>query len=125
MATIQIADKPTLDAIKALLESSGGVNGYQNVSLRTVKSVKEAAGATSLNVTGTGKALVLGGSSSFAVDECLVDGADISDLNTSTNVRYMPMHAGMELCFARSLKITGRNGSPSTQTMRLLLYLEN
>ena len=25
MATIQIADKPTLDAVKALLESSGGV----------------------------------------------------------------------------------------------------
>lgn len=27
MATIQIADKPTVDAIKALLESSGGGKG--------------------------------------------------------------------------------------------------
>ena len=29
MATIQIADKPTLDAVKALLESPGGERGIR------------------------------------------------------------------------------------------------
>ena len=49
MATIQIADKPTVDAIKALLESSGGVKGYPNVSVVTI------AKNTSTRITGKGK----------------------------------------------------------------------
>ena len=47
MATIQVADKPTLDAVKVLLEKSGGVSGYPNVSRGSISK-------SGIAVTGTG-----------------------------------------------------------------------
>ena len=47
MATIQIADKPTLDAVKALLESSGGV-------ITDIKGGTAKYGTPDTTVTGKG-----------------------------------------------------------------------
>lgn len=57
MATIQVADKPTLDRVEALLRGSGGVSGYPNVSLTPI-----AKGA-SVRISGKGMALIPGWSS--------------------------------------------------------------
>ena len=66
MATIQVADKPTLDAVKVLLEKSGGVSGYPNVSSGSISK-------SGIAVTGTGmitliKALSYGWDSSIVID---------------------------------------------------------
>lgn len=52
MATIQIADKPTLDVIKAMLASSGGVAGYPNVSVITINKDSSAT------INGRGKVTI-------------------------------------------------------------------
>ena len=47
MATIQIADKPTLDAVKAMLESSGGV-------ITDIRGGTMKYGTSDVTVTGKG-----------------------------------------------------------------------
>ena len=77
MATIQIADKPTVDAIKALLESSGGVKGYPNVNY----GVLQSKGINpELSVTGKGKITFTPGGFTEPI-RITIDGVD-----TGTNI---------------------------------------
>lgn len=91
MATIQIADKPTVDAIKALLEGSGGVKGYPNVSVVTIAKDSTA------KITGKGKVSIPCGGSMYLVS--------IDDVAYNRPIGYSTMATPFVVSFEKNIAI--------------------
>ena len=106
MATIQIADKPTLDAVKALLESSGGVKGYPNVSVVTI------AQNSTVKITGKGKVTV---PNSSVIRIVSIDGVGYDT--------YFSGSAPLVISFEKSIEI--RYTSSNENFNKILVQLAN
>lgn len=102
MAAIQVADKPTLDRVEDRLKTSGGVNGYPNVS------VHPSVGSNGFSITGRGKVTLFANNGSNSLSSLIVDGVAIL---ANTQLMVKPGNI-LQISFERSISFCGSDNYP-------------
>lgn len=117
MATIQVADKPTLDQVLTYVKKSVGVTQQYS----TIKMLSLYTENDTISITGSGKVIFCPLSSNHVAYLTKIKKIDDIDLSFTHNgtTTYFGAYEGMELTFNKNIVISPGNASSTA----LLVYL--